>query len=76
MVHTTLKFNTGRGYSPEGQIITAQLISAARCSVFGTLLHTVDFNDTTRCVKGRVVVDTFTPAAVLAEYDKGGYSDV
>ena len=74
MTHKPLQFNTGRGYSAEGQIITASVVSVAPCEIFGTPLLTVDFHDVTRGVKGRVVVDSFTEAAVLAAYDKGGYA--
>lgn len=70
MTDTKLKFNTGRGYSPEGQIITAVLVSTAPCPLFGTPLHTVDFHDVTRGIRGRVTVCDFTEASVLAAYDR------
>lgn len=73
MTDTKLKFNTGRGYSPEGQIITAVLVSTAPCPLFGTPLHAVDFHDITRGIRGRVMVCDFTEASVLAAYDRGGY---
>ena len=73
MTDTKLKFNTGRGYSSEGQIITAVLVSTAPCPLFGTPLHAVDFHDITRGIRGRVTVCDFTEASVLAAYDRGGY---
>lgn len=61
-----IEFNTGRYYSPEGQLIKAILID-----------NKIYFKDMSRQVEGVLFgrFETVTPFIVLANYDRGYYHD-
>ena len=63
-----MTFNTGRGYSPEGQTIEVQEVGK---DDFGDIV--VRFQDITRGIKGEMVVWEFTKQAVMNAYDAGRY---
>jgi len=71
-------FNTGRMYSPDGQIIKAKIIKSEKCSVMPewNIVHTVEFHDTTRGIKGTMEVDGdyVTTDKIMAAYDAGRYT--
>jgi hypothetical protein len=70
-----LRFNTGRGYSAEGQKIEAQVLCPADI-VDGRDRYVVRFADRTRMIYGEVTVsEPVTQRAIMAEYDAGGYVD-
>lgn len=68
-----ITFNTGRTYTPEGQIIIAEHEGSA-----------VLFRDVSRCVSGRIdLIEGFDPVSfstrdlkefVMAQYDAGAYT--
>ena len=72
-------FNTGRHYSPEGQIIKARVVKEV--SKENRLLPdfrewVVQFEDLTRHIRGEVTVMTeaaITPLSIMVEYDAGRY---
>ena len=69
------RFNTGRYYAPEGQIVEGEIIE----SVEGDqgLVHRVRFADQTRQVFGIIVVGgEVTQQKVMNEYDAGRYEGV
>lgn len=68
-----LAFNTGRGYSPEGQQIEAKIIAQDVCPVTDRPLFGLRFLDRTRGICGDVVVSQVTADALMAEYDSGRY---
>lgn len=75
-----IKFNTGRYYSPEGQIIEAQ--------EFGTPLDLIDwfdftkneqyvvFNDLTRQIKGKIPFCKLCEEEIIKAYDEGNYEQI
>jgi len=69
----TIRFNTRRQYSPEGQFIEAEVLDR-KGDIFGTIL-TVRFADQTRGVYGQVRVhdDDFNQAGIMRAYDDGRY---
>jgi hypothetical protein len=71
-----ISFNTGRQYTAEGQKIEAKLVDVEVCTLFGVDLYVVDFNDTSRQINGRVKIEQFNQAAVMAAYDAGNYKSI
>lgn len=63
-------FNTGRGYTPQGQRIAWQIIKVALGAI------DVAFVDADRQIDGVVTLEGIEPtnARVLAAYDRGGYT--
>lgn len=81
MTSKKLKWNTGRGYSPDGQIIEA-VFTPERIDDHGDQVGTLDFNDETRGIYGRYTEVRFTnrpisddvfKTRVMDYYDRGGY---
>lgn len=74
---TTRTFNTGRGYTPEGQRIAYTVIDQVADDILPEdTWHTVSFADCDRLIDGtvRILADRDpSPAQVLAAYDAGGY---
>jgi len=76
-----IDFNTGRPYGPEGQVIRAKWVSDKPCPIFPDLdqVVTVEFNDTTRRVRGRVEIttqavrDTVSANDIMRKYDENRY---
>ena len=79
-------FNTNRPYSADGQIIDYTVVNVAGVpgdpELFGDYLdYTVEFEDTTRCIRGRVSFmahqDDNAPSSIQArlmnEYDANNY---
>ena len=87
---TTFTFNTGREYSPDGQIIEVVLINS-KVSKFDhhDLFHIIHFNDTTRGITGELSLFDYDQElikegfkegsafekAILRQYDHG-YKDI
>lgn len=72
-----IKFNTGRQYTPEGQVIVAYQVDEpgkAPGSDFDWI--TVRFIDTSRMVSGEVFIPSLTERDVMASYDGGYYKNV
>ncbi|MGL4448070.1 MAG: hypothetical protein ACRCXH_13375 [Shewanella sp.] len=71
-----LRFNTGRGYTAEGQVIEAAItkISVDPDGFFDPVAH-VEFNDLSRYIRHTVAVTTFDQASIMAEYDACRYLD-
>lgn len=77
-----ITFNTGRHYSPEGQIVKA--------TEFGTPYEEIDFfdpetkadeqyivfEDVTRQIKGKIIFCKLTEMEIMYRYDKGDYTHV
>lgn len=75
-----IRFNTGRQYSKEGQIIEAE--------EFGTSLDHIDwfdfkneeqwieFNDITRQIKGKIHFCKLSEMEIMKAYDEGNYEQI
>lgn len=61
---TTLKFNTGRGYTDKGQRIAAALLDNGD----------IYFVDIDRMIDGLITGGAFTQRGIMAGYDSGSYS--
>jgi len=71
-----LNWNTGRMYTPEGQLIEAALVASDE-DEFGFTWHTVEFHDRSRMVSGRITnLLDFTETAIMAAYDAGYYQSI
>ena len=70
----TIKFNTLRGYTPEGQIIEASVIGTEPCPIFEdeTVLR-VKFTDHSRNISGTMTVSELSERAIMQSYDNGWY---
>lgn len=66
-------FNTGRGYSPEGQRIVAVVVGIDPTNP--RPLARVAFSDITRMISGVVMVSRFDSGSIMDEYDAGRYVD-
>jgi hypothetical protein len=72
-----IKFNTGRTYTPEGQIVIAyQVGEPDHDEEFGMTFLTVRFIDLSRMVSGEVGVTELSERAVMHMYDHGSYKGV
>jgi len=69
---TSIEFNTGRQYTPEGQLIEAWVVFIDNSLPESPLLG-VYFNDTSRMISGYVKVRELTERAVMDAYDNGRY---
>lgn len=69
----TLSFNTGRGYTAEGQQITCEVIGKTVCPILEDEMLEVRFNDTSRGIAGVVTVYSLTQAEIMAAYDSNNY---
>ena len=79
-------FNTGREYSPEGQVIEYSTIETLVQDLYGLgndYTYVIDFSDLTRGIKGRVSVwfvmhgkepTQEIEAEILNQYDTNNYS--
>lgn len=66
-------FNTGREYTPDGQVIVAWVVHES-ADEFGPI-YTVRFQDTSRRVGGEIKgLGAFTQEAVMARYDLTQYN--
>lgn len=74
MIKKSIKFNTGRNYTPEGQVILAWVVEGTT-DQYGSF--TVRFIDHTRMITGQMdFMLQFDQDAVMRAYDKGLYDDV
>lgn len=72
-----IKFNTGRTYTPEGQVVIAyQVGETATDEEFGVAYMTVRFIDVSRMVSGEITVTKLAERDVMTEYDNGRYKNV
>lgn len=72
-----IKFNTGRQYTPEGQVVVAyQVGEPEKGDIFGCDWLTVRFIDLSRMVSGEIVVLGLTEKDVMTSYDGGHYRSV
>lgn len=72
-----IKFNTGRQYTAEGQIIVAyQVGEAEKDPDFETEWTTVRFLDLSRMVSGEMLTMGLHQSDVMALYDAGHYRNV
>lgn len=72
MTAHAIAFNTGRGYSPEGQRIVAKVLATETDELCP--MHRFAFADLDRGIFGRATCfGEFTQANVMAAYDAGNY---
>lgn len=72
-----IKFNTGRQYTPQGQLVVAyQVGEPEKGDIFGCEWLTVRFIDVSRMVSGEIAVLGLTENHVMAAYDGGHYESV
>ncbi|QWS69930.1 hypothetical protein [Vibrio phage vB_VpS_PG28] len=77
-VNQTLNFNTGRHYSPEGQVIECVIIEFLPDEDGFDLFdeYRVQFHDKSRDIKGVVTVSELTQTAIMQEYDANNYEQI
>jgi hypothetical protein len=69
------RFNTGRYYAPEGQIVEGEIVESVEADK--GMVHRVRFADQTRKVFGLiVVVGEVTQQKIMSEYDAGRYEGI
>ena len=68
----SIEFNTGRQYTPEGQLVEAWVLALDR-SIPELPLKVVYFKDRSRMIDGVVRVRSLTEKEVMEEYDHGRY---
>lgn len=68
-----MQFNTGRGYTPQGQEIEAKILSWQLCPLEGCDVYKLGFIDRSRGICGTLQVAQLIPASVMGEYDAGRY---
>ena len=78
-----IEFNTNRFYSEEGQIIKAveygtlyEDINWFADEEIEALVQFIEFDDTTRGIKGRIQFCRLTEEDIMWEYDKGNYLNI
>ena len=64
-----IDFNTGRGYTAEGQQITAEVVAQKLCEDFGDMRLLVLMTDHSRRLEYLYDLAELTPRAVLRHYD-------
>lgn len=73
----TIKFNTGRGYSKEGQIIVAEEFGDYETFDWFAEEDQADqyiiFKDKTRGIQGRIPFCKLEEGAIMRNYDIGNY---
>lgn len=75
MALQAIKFNTGRPYTPEGQVILAW-ITHEGSDEFGLDLC-VRFRDLSRDISGEIPhLSSFEENSIMAAYDRGMYGNV
>lgn len=69
-----IKFNTGRYYAPEGQIIEAEEFGTPfdQANLFRDEQWII-FNDITRQIKGKITFCRLNETDIMKCYDKGFY---
>lgn len=68
----SIEFNTGRQYTPEGQLVEAWVLALDQ-SIPELPLKVVYFKDRSRMIDGVVRVRSLTEKEVMEEYDHGRY---
>ncbi|ELQ8317564.1 TPA: hypothetical protein L6A34_31315 [Pseudomonas aeruginosa] len=68
-----MQFNTGRGYTPQGQEIEAKILSWQLCPLVDRDVYKLGFIDHSRGICGTLQVAQLIPASVMREYDAGRY---
>lgn len=72
-----IKFNTGRQYTPEGQVVVAYQVGEPDIDEeFGMTFLTVRFIDLSRMVSGEITITELTERAVMHFYDMTSYKNV
>lgn len=71
-----ITFNTGRHYSPEGQIIEAEGFHQNIEDILEDLTPYVIFNDKTRKIKGKIMGCTLVEDEIMLHYDSGNYEQI
>ena len=72
-------FNTGRAYGANGQIIECRTVQVEADDILEGVWATVEFDDVTRGIRGRVVLYVYEmtqhaiEAGLLAAYDRDQY---
>lgn len=69
----TITFNTGRGYSTDGQEITATVLTTYIDDMFSETNLIVLVNDKTRNIKQYIDINELTETAVMRAYDNRLY---
>lgn len=83
-LNQSIVFNTGRHYSPEGQVISARVVEEIpECNrlLVDFPEFVVLFDDKTRMIRGEVKVSPWnngliTQEEIMREYDAGRYTPV
>ena len=86
MANPTIQFNTGRGYSPDGQVIIAAFHKNGYDSLedfYDKCFEDTDpdldpyviFHDKTRGIKGKISLCSLTQKDIMRSYDLGFYVD-
>ena len=73
MANQSLSFNTGRGYSSEGQIINCEVVGKTTCPILDEDMLEVRFDDVTRGITGVVTIYSLTQSEVMNAYDNNQY---
>lgn len=68
-----IRFNTGRGYTAQGQLIEARVISREYDEDFDCEFFKVKFVDTARDIAGIVTTSELSEAAIMRQYDNCHY---
>lgn len=73
LAQNTFRFNTGRGYSKEGQVVEVEILKT-EADREGVDVHEIRFADHTRSIYGKIqVTGEVTMRKIMAEYDTGRY---
>ncbi len=75
-----IKFNTGRKYSAEGQVITAEEFGCNYDEINPLALHIpeqwIEFTDHTRNIKGKILFCKLEEDKIMSRYDSGDYINI
>ncbi len=75
-----IKFNTGRKYSDEGQIITAEEFGGDydKLDLFDPNCpdQWIEFTDHTRNIKGKILFCRLEEDEIMSRYDSGDYINI
>lgn len=71
-----MTFNTGRHYTPEGQVIKAMIVDVIQGDFWEETEYLVHFWDQSRHIWGEITISEFSEREIVSAYDKGGYKSI